>query len=50
MSKAQKESIPTINDITWTDHVLELLSDDEKIKGNPTTDGLRRVFEIALDC
>jgi hypothetical protein len=30
--------------------VLELLSDDEKIKGNPTTDGLRRVFEIALNC
>lgn len=39
-----------INDIGWTDHVLELLSDDEKIKGNPTTDGLRRIFEIALDC
>ena len=39
-----------INDIGWTDHVLGLLSDDEKIKGNPTTDGLRRIFEIALDC
>ena len=39
-----------INDIGWTDHVLALLSDDEKIKGNPTTDGLRRIFEIALDC
>lgn len=50
MSKAKKTDTPTINDITWTDHVLELLSDDEKIKGNPTTDGLRRVFEIALDC
>jgi|TARA_B100000073_G_scaffold224792_2_gene187295 hypothetical protein len=40
----------TPNDLGWTDHVLELLSDDEKIKGNPTTDGLRRVFEIALNC
>lgn len=42
--------IPTPNDVEWTDHVLSLLSDDEKIAGNPTTDGLRRVFEIALDC
>jgi hypothetical protein len=38
------------NDIEWTDHVLSLLSDDEKIAGNPTTDGLRRIFEIALNC
>jgi hypothetical protein len=37
-------------DLAWTDYVLGLLSDDEKIKGNPTTDGLRRVFEIALEC
>lgn len=44
------EKKPTINDIGWTDYVLGLLSDDEKISGNPTTDGLRRVFEIALDC
>jgi hypothetical protein len=40
----------TPNDIEWTDHVLRLLSDDEKISGNPTTDGLRRIFEIALNC
>lgn len=38
------------NDLDWTDHVLSLLSDDEKIKGNPTTDGLRRIFETALNC
>lgn len=38
------------NDIEWTDYVLSLLSDDEKIAGNPTTDGLRRVFETALNC
>jgi hypothetical protein len=40
----------TPNDLGWTDYVLGLLSDDEKIAGNPTTDGLRRVFEIALNC
>ena len=40
----------TPNDLVWTDYVLSLLSDDEKIMGNPTTDGLRRVFEIALNC
>jgi len=40
----------TPNDIEWTDHVLSLLSDDEKIGGNPTTDGLRRIFEVALNC
>lgn len=42
--------VVTPNDPGWTDHVLSLLSDDEKIRGNPTTDGLRRIFEIALDC
>lgn len=41
---------PTPNDLEWTDHVLGLLSEDEKIAGNPTTDGLRRIFEKALDC
>lgn len=41
---------PKPNDLEWTDYVLGLLSDDEKIGGNPTTDGLRRVFEIALNC
>lgn len=42
--------ILSANDIEWTDYVLSLLSDDEKISGNPTTDGLRRIFEIALNC
>lgn len=62
MAKAKKEDIvettttaepahiPTPNDLEWTDYVLGMLSDDEKISGNPTTDGLRRVFEQALDC
>jgi hypothetical protein len=44
------ENKPTIHDLGWTDYVLGLLSDDEKIKGNPTTDGLRRIFEIAMNC
>lgn len=41
---------PKITDISWTDYVLSLLSEDEKIQGNPTTDGLRRIFEIAMNC
>lgn len=41
---------PNINDVEWTDYVLNLLTDDEKIKGNPTTDGLRRILEVAMDC
>jgi hypothetical protein len=41
--------IPSIHDIGWTDYVLNLLTEDEKIMGNPTTDGLRRIFEIAIN-
>jgi len=48
-SSAEKV-IPTIHDIEWTDYVLSQLTDDEKIMGNPTTDGLRRVFEKVMDC
>ena len=48
IDEEQKELTP--NHIGWTDYVLSLLSDDEKISGNPTTDGLRRIFEIALNC
>ena len=40
----------TPNSLGWNDYVLGLLDDDEKIDGNPTTDGLRRIFEIALNC
>lgn len=45
----KNETIPSIHDIEWTDYVLSLLTEDEKIKGNPTTDGLRRIFEIAMN-
>lgn len=48
--KNQEITVPKISDVEWTDYVLGLLSDDEKIAGNPTTDGLRRIFEIALNC
>lgn len=41
---------PTIHDIEWTDYVLSFLTEDEKIMGNPTTDGLRRIFETVMDC
>lgn len=59
MSPAKKQKIEktedsseivTPNSLEWTDHVLSLLSDDERIAGNPTTDGLRRIFEVALNC
>lgn len=46
----QEVKIPKITDIEWTDYVLSMLSEDEKIKGNPVTDGLRRIFELALNC
>lgn len=49
-ANTENKTKPLITDIEWTDHVLSMLSDDEKIRGNPTTDGLRRIFEIALDC
>jgi hypothetical protein len=39
-----------INSLEWNDYVLGLLSEEEKIDGNPTTDGLRRIFETALNC
>jgi hypothetical protein len=42
--------IPTIHDIEWTDYVLSFLEEEEKIMGNPTTDGLRRIFEKVMDC
>jgi hypothetical protein len=45
-----KDTKITIHDLGWNDYVLGLLSDDEKIDGNPTVDGLRRIFEIALNC
>jgi hypothetical protein len=44
------KTIPKTTDLEWTDYVLGLLSEDEKIAGNPTTDGLRRIFEIAMNC
>lgn len=45
-----EKSKPSIHDTGWTDYVLSLLSEDEKISGNPTTDGLRRIVETALGC
>ena len=47
---AKKQAVPSPKDIEWNDYVLGLLEDEEKISDNPTTDGLRRIFEIALDC
>jgi hypothetical protein len=49
-TEQKQVKVVTPNDLDWTDHVLGLLSEDEKISGNPTTDGLRRIFEKALNC
>jgi len=49
-SETIDKKVPKATDLEWTDYVLSLLSEDEKISGNPTTDGLRRIFEIALNC
>lgn len=46
----ENKKVVSPNDLDWTDHVLSLLTDDEKISGNPTTDGLRRIFETVLNC
>jgi hypothetical protein len=46
----EQKLTPTIHDIEWTDYVLSFLTEDEKIMGNPTTDGLRRIFEKVMDC
>ena len=46
----EEKLAPTIHDIEWTDYVLSFLAEEEKIMGNPTTDGLRRIFEKVMDC
>lgn len=48
--ESDNQEKPQINSLEWNDYVLGLLAEEEKINGNPTTDGLRRIFEIALDC
>ena len=34
----ESDNRPSVNAVEWTEYVLGLLTDDEKIKGNPTTD------------
>jgi hypothetical protein len=46
----QSAEKPPMHSLEWTDWVLAHLDEDEKIKGNPTTDGLRRIFEQVLNC
>lgn len=41
----ETELIPCIHDKEWHEYVMKQFTDDELIKGNPTTDGVRRVVE-----
>jgi hypothetical protein len=43
-----KSIIPNIGDPDWTKYVLSLFHKDELINGNPSCDGLRRVFETLI--
>ena len=45
----EEKKILSVHDVEWTDYVLSLLTEDEFFNGNPTTDGLRRIFEKALE-
>ncbi len=38
-----EEPIPDMSDPSWSDYVLNQLTEEEKYNGNPTTDGLRRI-------
>lgn len=44
------ENIPDKHSIEWTDYVLKQLTEEEKVEGNPTVDGLRRIIEPVLEC
>lgn len=44
----EEEEAPDIASPEWTDYVLGLLTNKEKIGENPTTDGLRRLTEKLL--
>lgn len=41
--------IPTNIDPEWHDYVMQAFTPDELVKGNPTTDGMRRVAERLVD-
>lgn len=43
-STTEKE-VPCITDPNWTEYILSLMTEDEKPKGHPTCDGLRRIFQ-----
>lgn len=43
--KKEVAAVPQRGDSGWTNHVLSLLDKTEKIQGQPTVDGLRRIFD-----
>lgn len=43
LENEQESKIPSKYDPEWPDYVLSLLTDDEKVNGNPKADGLVRV-------
>lgn len=48
IEKEEKPDIPKMSDPEWSDYVLSHLRDDEKIKGHPKADSLRRLTELLI--
>lgn len=48
IEKEEKADIPKMSDPEWSDYVLSHLREDEKIKGHPKADSLRRLTELLI--
>jgi hypothetical protein len=47
-NEGEEEPIPSWSDRNWSDYVLSHLHEDEKIKGHPKADSLRRLTELLI--
>lgn len=47
--EAGEQEAPPFASPEWTDYILSLLTDDEKVKGNPRTEGLVRITRMLFD-